>query len=328
MKILLIAKPWKGGLGRYVLRALEDMFPGQVEWISTRPQGLAERIRNRRDPENWRREFVQKIETTPCDAAFFIGWRPEFRELKPRPHYVLYLIDDVRMAAGDAAAFGKVFLSDPGYESELREILSSQQYGGVLPFAFDPELHKPAAFKGHKRDICFIGNRDAKRDPYLARLFESGFHPLIVGNYFLNSPLFWRHPLAFRPAVANGAMGAVYARHKMSLNIHAQVVREGTNMRTFECAGYGIPQLVEYRKGIENYFTPEKEILCFRDENEMTAQIRFLLADPVRAQNMAGAARRRALAEHTYHHRIAAALGHLIPMPDVGQAFANKGKAA
>ena len=101
--------------------------------------------------------------------------------------------------------------------------------------------------------------------------------------------MFWQYPFSFRPAVANDAMGDVYARHKIALNIHARVVRRGTNMRTFECAGYGIPQIVEYRPGIENYFTPEKEILIFRDVDEMAAQIHSLLDDPARAQNMAAA---------------------------------------
>ena len=313
MKILLIAKPWKGGLGRYFFLALQDMFPGQVEWMSTRPQGLIERLIFRRDPEGWWRGFLKKIETTPCDAAFFVGYRKEFQALKPQKHYTLYIVDDVRMAAGDAAAFGRVFLSDPGYENELRAAISPQQYGGVLPFAYYPPLHKPAAARVPWGDVCFIGNRDAKRDPYLEQLFTDGLNPLIVDNYFMNSPLFWQHPLSFRPTVSNDAMGDIYAGHKVSLNVHARVVRQGTNMRTFECAGYGIPQVVEYREGIENYFEPEREILACRDPHEMAAQIRALLNDPARAQNMAAAAMRRARAEHTYHHRIAAALGHLLP---------------
>ncbi len=290
------------------------MFPGQVEWVSTRPQTFAEKILYRCDPEAWREQFLKKIETTPCDAAFFIGWNKDFRSLKPNPNFTLYLIDDLHILPGDSQAFGRVFLSDPGYENELRAIVKPEQYGGVLPFAHHPALHHPMPFSGTKKDLCFIGNRDAKRDPYLERLFADGFRPRIVGNYFGKTPLFWQYPLAFWPAVSNDRMGGIYARHKVSLNVHARVVREGTNMRTFECAGYGIPQLVEYRSGIENYFEPEKEILFFRNEDEMVAQLRMLLNNSAGAQAMADAAHRRSLAHHTYKHRIArCALGHLLP---------------
>ena len=135
MKILLVAKPWKGGLGRYFFLALQDMFPGQVEWISTRPQDLSSYLRFRRDPVGWWGETLKKIENTTCDAVFFIGWRKEFRALRPCDRHVLYLVDDMRLTAGDAGAFGRVFLSDPGYENELLEILPAEKYGGVLPFA-------------------------------------------------------------------------------------------------------------------------------------------------------------------------------------------------
>jgi hypothetical protein len=314
MKILLVAKPWKGGLGRYYFAALQALFPGEVEWIATRPCSLKERIAFRCDPQGWRRALIRRINESDYAAAIFISHRKEFRDLKPRANNILYLIDDVHLMPGDAAPFGRVFLSDPGYEPELLAVLQPGQYGGVLPFAFDPALHCPAPFAGTKRDICFIGNRDAKRDPYLASLFAQGYRPLIVGNYFMKSRLFWYYPLSFRLAVANDGMGMIYARHKISLNIHARVVRQGTNMRTFECAGYGIPQVVEYREGIEKYFEPDQEILFYRDEAEMLAQIRFLLEDSSRAALMAEKARHRALAEHTYRHRVQTLLRDILPV--------------
>ncbi|MDP9128353.1 MAG: glycosyltransferase [Pseudomonadota bacterium] len=321
MKALLIAKPWKGGLGRYFFTALQTMFPNQVEWIATRPQSLAERIAFRRDPKAWWQALLHRIENTPCEAAFFISHRKEFRALKPKPHYVLYIVDDVKLTPADAGTFSKIYLSDPGYEAELRAVCAPVQFGGVLPFAHCKNLHRPLSLAGATQkaeprdvghDLCFIGNRDGKRDPLLERLFKEGLRPLIIGNYFMKSPLFWRYPLHFRPGVPNAGMAAIYARHKIALNIHAKVVREGTNMRSFECAGFGIPQIVEYRPGIESYFEPNKEILLYRDGDEMVAQIRRLLRDPAGAKAMAEAARRRALAEHTYEHRLKTALGHLL----------------
>src|ERR1700733_869272 len=101
MKILLVAKPWKGGLGRYFYLALQDMFPGQVEWMPTRPRNFAERLRFRRDPEEWWGRVLRKIESKTCDAVLFVGWRKEFRALRPNENYVIYIVDNVRLAQGD-----------------------------------------------------------------------------------------------------------------------------------------------------------------------------------------------------------------------------------
>jgi spore maturation protein CgeB len=103
-------------------------------------------------------------------------------------------------------------------------------------------------------------------------------------------------------------MGRVYAAHRISLNVHAAVVRAGTNMRSFECAAYGIAQLVEHRAQLERYFEPGVEIATYAEAQELQASLRSLLGDPARCADMATRARRRALAEHTYAHRARALL--------------------
>ncbi|OIQ80823.1 hypothetical protein GALL_374230 [mine drainage metagenome] len=160
--------------------------------------------------------------------------------------------------------------------------------------------------------MCFIANQDAKRDLWLSQLAEAGLMPTVYGNYFLQHPMFWNNPLHFRPAVATRAMGAVYARYQVALNIHAQVVREGTNMRSFECAGYGIPQLVERRPGLERLFDPDSEILMFSTVEECVAQFERLAGDARLAARLAENARRRVLAEHTYRQRATAMLQGLV----------------
>ncbi|MBI1273444.1 MAG: glycosyltransferase [Alphaproteobacteria bacterium] len=314
MKILVVSKPWKGGLGRYFCHALKDMFPGKVEWVSTRPQGLADYLRFQRDPEGWWQSLRQRIDTADCAAVFFVGYRKEFRAIRPDMRNVLYIVDDVRMQPGDLGAFGRVFLSDPGYEKDLLALLPHDRFGGILPFAHYPPVHRPAQRAVRRHGVCFIGNRDAKRDYWIEQLLKNDIPVQIVGNYFMKAPVFWRHPFAFRPGVANDAMEGIYARHSVSFNIHAGVVRAGTNMRTFEAAGYGIPQVVEYLEGIEKYFEPEKEILFYRSPEDMAEKTSYLLGNPGFAQQMAQRAHKRAVAEHTYRHRIMTALGHLLPV--------------
>jgi spore maturation protein CgeB len=75
-------------------------------------------------------------------------------------------------------------------------------------------------------------------------------------------------------------------------------------MRTFECAAYGIPQVVEFRPGLSEYFEPDKEIIVFRSPGEMVAKIEEMIKDKALLHKMARMARMRVLANHTYQHRV------------------------
>lgn len=313
--ILLVAKPWRGGLARYLFLALDDLFPDRVQWWPTYPDSPEEKRRYRRDKHAWREGLRRRLEQSDYAAAIFIGTPPWMEPTRHHEHNVAWIIDAPDPKDLTPGIYGRVFLSDGGYEERIPEVTASGRYAGELPFALLPAIHQPAPPRPATRDAVFIGNRDPKRDGFLAHLLQSNLSATVVGNYFLRHPLAWRHPLSFRPAVSHEGMGAVYARHRCSLNIHAQVVRHGTNMRTFEAAGYGIPQVVEQRPGLERYFEPDDELLTFDDGEEMVAAIQRLRNDPELSRRLATRARERALAEHTYHHRARALLDGLLEIP-------------
>jgi spore maturation protein CgeB len=194
-----------------------------------------------------------------------------------------------------------------------------------LPFACYPPLHRPQAVPAASRDVVFIGNRDAKRDAFIASLLQQPFRSTVVGNYFLKDALFWKKPWAFRPSVVNDAMGKIYARHRVSVNIHAGVVRAGTNMRSFECAAYGIPQVIEARPEIDQYFVPGEEIMLVQNADAMNASVAALLADETRCKAMADRARTRALRDHTYYHRIVTLLERHVPANILQETFKRVG---
>lgn len=311
VEVLLIAKPWRGGLADYVYRALQDLLPGGVLWLATYPRGAAEWSRYRADRAGWRRARVREIGALRYRAALFINHREEFEALAPDERHVLWLTDDPHPEPGTLRSYARVFVSDPGYGPAVRAVVGTQRYAGELAFAMHPSLHHPAAGRGS--GLCMIANRDSKRDAHLGVVLAAGLRPRVYGNYFLRHPLALRHPGCFRPPVDYHRLGAVYARHAVSLNIHARVVREGTNMRSFECAGCGIAQLVEYRPGLERHFEPGVELEVYREPAEAVERARALLADPRRARAMAERALHRARAEHTYHQRLERLLAGLVP---------------
>ncbi|MBI9084057.1 MAG: glycosyltransferase family 1 protein [Desulfobacterales bacterium] len=325
MKILLVAKPWKGGLAKYVSLALEEMFPGSVRWLPTYPDTTAEQIKYRRNRQAWRADRVSVISGSDPDAVIFINHMDAFRHLRHRSRHILWVTDAPKLDPADAAPYGRIFISDGGYEKEILASVGPDVYGGELSFAHHPPIHRPMPSPPRLKSVCFVGNTDPARDRLIEHLFRAGLRPTVVGNYFLRHPLWWRHPLFFRPGVPNEAMGRIYARHRVSLNIHARVIRGGTNMRTFECAGFGISQVVDANRGVETAFDPETEILTYDRPEEMVAQIRRLLEDPERSARIAANARRRALSQHTYYHRMLQLLSGVIPDKQLRAAAARVG---
>ncbi|MEX1230473.1 MAG: glycosyltransferase [Planctomycetaceae bacterium] len=303
-RVLLVAKPWRGGLAHYVFAALKEMFAGDVAWWPTYPDTWRDHIAYLRDKTGWRDRLLDRINAADCEYVLFINAGGPAGALQRPERNRLWMTDSAQLAPDAAASYSRIYLSDPGYREEFELRIGKDRVTGVLPFAFDPQIHTSAPPQRARYDICFIGNRDPKRDEYLPVLFAANLRSLIVGNYWLKHTLAWRHPLSFRRSVSREGMGAIYARSRISLNLHAKVVREGTNMRTFECAGYGIAQLVEHRPGLSELFEPENEIATFQTAEEMIEQARRLLGDGDLRRELAENARRRALAEHTYRHRL------------------------
>lgn len=312
MKILLVAKPWKGGLPYYVLKTLEEIFPGQVEYLPVYPTTVAERVRYLRDKGAWRNEIADKINAGKHDVAIVLHHLREFRALTSKASNLLWLIDGPRLERSDLAPYGKVYISDMGYAEALALCAPSGLNIRELPFACVPSVHSPCQPRSTPRGACFIGNKDPKRDAYLEWMHSHECAPNVYGNYFFRHPLFWKHPTYFRPSIPLSGMGRIYSEYSVSINIHAQVVRHGTNMRTFECASYGIPQLVEYRPGLDRYFEPEKEILTFSSPAQCVDQLERLLGDAKLRRYMSVLARQRALSEHTYLHRMRELLNEVI----------------
>ncbi|MDX1527114.1 MAG: glycosyltransferase [Gammaproteobacteria bacterium] len=315
MNILLVAKPWRGGLASYLYAALDALLPGSVSWLPTYPRSVAEKIAYRKDRAGWRTRLAQRIAESSCDAAIFINHIPEFEQLDQHDRYLLWVTDDPRPLTGRRLPYARVFISDPGYRKEVAGALS-QRFGGVVGFACLPSVHHPGARTDHGSGFCFIGNRDTKRDPYLRTLCEAGKDIRVYGNYFPLHRLCWRFPGRFRPAVPVARMSDIYARHRGSINIHAEVVKGGTNMRTYECAGYRIAQIVERLPGLEAVFSPGEDLLTFQTPEELISQMSRLEQDPELARSLAASAARRARAEHTYFHRARALLAGVIDVSE------------
>jgi spore maturation protein CgeB len=175
--------------------------------------------------------------------------------------------------------------------------------------ALDPTTHHPVEpDERFASDLAFLGNRLPDREARVEEFFlkaaaalpERSF--LIGGNGWKTKamPANVRH------------LGHVYTHQHNAFNCTPvavlNVARDSMAdigfspaTRVFEAAGAAACLITDAWEGIEQFLTPDEEVLVARDGQDVADHVRQLT--PERARDIGQAALRRVLAEHTYTHR-------------------------
>ena len=192
-----------------------------------------------------------------------------------------------------------------------------------IPIGIDPDIHRPIALTAEEQrrygaDVCFIGGLSrrfhAARRAMVEYAIENGVNIKVWGGYlehFVGSPILrvWQGQIWGEEQVK--ALCAA----KIGLNFHvdhrAGELDRGLNLRAFELAACGVFQLLQRVPSVGEFFEEGKEIVCFETKEEMLDKIRYYLAHESERQQIAEAARKRVLREHTWAHRVANMIRHL-----------------
>jgi len=283
-------------------KALAPLDPSGTTW----PRGVNRRFR--RSVERFRPDLVLSL----------YGWRIARDELERlRAHRILsacwWLNDPFEPATtlSTLTNHDLVFSNDPGSVRNYREAGFAEAHW--LPTACDPAVHRPVPPTLSRRAaICFAGDWHPLREACcerLARRFDIRIHGPWLRKLAPDSPLRDRvHDGFFTPQ----AMAGIFAASDVVLNLHTWRDRwpHGTNPRLFEAAGCGACQLVDRRTELPELFDTEREVATWETLDELETQAERLIASPDLRRSLGEAARRRALSEHTYEHRMRSLLGH------------------
>lgn len=175
--------------------------------------------------------------------------------------------------------------------------------------ALDPATHHPVpADPDHACDLGFLGNRLPDREARVDEFFlrAAALAPdrqfLLGGSGWNDKPV----PPNVRHIghVGTHAHNAFFSSGLATLNINRDsMARYGFSppTRVFEAAGAGACLITDRWAGIELFLEPGTDVLVAGDGAEVAELLSSLT--PERARRIAGRARRRILAEHTYAHR-------------------------
>jgi spore maturation protein CgeB len=153
-----------------------------------------------------------------------------------------------------------------------------------LPTACEPSVHRPLPARAMACDVSFAGDWSAMREEIAGKLVAAGVDLRIFGP--------WRRKLAtdspLRPRLEHGfftpqRMAEIFAACKATLNIHTWRGKfdYGLNPRVFEAAACGTPQLVDWKRELDELFDESERaaMLVYRTDEELIDKARQLPTD-------------------------------------------------
>ena len=183
-----------------------------------------------------------------------------------------------------------------------------------LPHACDPSVHRALRSQAEYRaNVVFVGDATPRREAMLAELLECGVAIWGPG---------WRKT-RLKEYCRGGVKSTeeyvrAYAGATVALNFHREgptgqvPSASGCNARTFELAAMGLAQVVDARGDLPALFSVGDEVLTFDDAADLKPLVNDQVSDHMRAESIGLAARRRAIGEHTYIHRIGVLLEEMV----------------
>lgn len=206
--------------------------------------------------------------------------------------------------------FFAVIQKDPFF-AELEKV--GQKNVLYLPLAAHPPFHTPMELSSAEKakygaDISFMGAGYPNRRLAFRRLARPGFK--IWGSDWDGDHVLESYVQLGGRRVTSEECVKIFNATKINLNLHSSVhvdklVSNGdfVNPRTFELAACGAFQLVDQRSLLSEAFSDD-ELVRFSSIEELEDKINHYLTNDDERRAIAGRARARALAEHTYAARM------------------------
>jgi spore maturation protein CgeB len=81
--------------------------------------------------------------------------------------------------------------------------------------------------------------------------------------------------------------------------------------RNFEIPFFNGFQLTDYAPSIENYFDLGKEVVCYKDVDEVIMLVKYYLENEIERESIKNAGHERAFKEHGYINRLKDIIGRI-----------------
>jgi spore maturation protein CgeB len=195
-------------------------------------------------------------------------------------------------------------------EREFGSPLARPLYCSVDPALYFSEPRSPSW------DLGYLGTYSSDRQPGLERLLLTPAAALPDARFVVAGPQYppevhWPANVSRIEHLSPSLHRDFYNRQRFTLNLTRAamtVAGYSPSVRLFEAAACGTPIITDSWPGLEDFFTPGRDILVGRSSNELLA---LLTTSAAAARAIGESARARVLAHHTAAHRAAELEQHL-----------------
>ncbi len=198
------------------------------------------------------------------------------------------------------------------YVPEPRYISAGQPNVIVSQWGCNQHLYQPSD-KGYLHDVSFVGAKYGPRLQLVNHLWKHGVQVAVFGHNWPRTRLGWRRGYGFtlfgrewtKPRWLSPAeMIEVYARSKINLCINNNITGvENIKGRNFEVPGCGGFLLSGPARNLEEYFEIGKEVVFYKDPDDLVEKVRYYLEHEDEREAIAQAGYERVLRDHTYEKR-------------------------
>ncbi len=132
------------------------------------------------------------------------------------------------------------------------------------------------------------------------------FNPLLVGddgwNYIFSKE---KGQFALHKELNYySELSAFYPLSSINFNCTSKQMKGAVNQRIFDVPACNAFVLTDWREQMDSLFEPQKEIIFYKENDEIPDLVRYYLTHPEERKRITTAARKRVLAEHTWEHRL------------------------
>lgn len=202
-------------------------------------------------------------------------------------------------------AFDLILTSFPHYVPRFRELGIPSEY---LELAFDPRVLERLGPLSPRYGAVFVGNlgrrQHARGNDLLERAAERvpiEFWGYLLGDRPPESPFVRR----YHGEAWGLDMYRVLGESRIAVNRHIDVAEDNANnMRLYEATGVGTLLLTDAKRNLGDLFEVGKEVVAYRDEDELVEAIEHYLAHEDERAAIAAAGQRRTLEQHDFAPRM------------------------
>lgn len=122
---------------------------------------------------------------------------------------------------------------------------------------------------------------------------DDGWHTLLNEPYKIGPELLYYYNL-----------NSFYNVSKINFNVTSTQMRNAVNQRVFDVPAAGRLLLTDFKKQLGGLFDVGREMVCYRDKDEIPDLAKFYLTHDAERERIAELGQKRVLAQHTYEHRV------------------------